>query len=163
MSAFMFYLKHWSAFLKAQRQKIICYFDTNLCLFNPKFDTILCCVVVKTQMFTTSTPRCTNCVRTYHWHNFSSPTHLNVPSLVVTSRGEKPHSATPCRCCRHRWHHQLRCLWCRLCRTQPYPATATTHSHRTPHHAAAAAAEAAANDNGEAMIAAYEGQWVILI
>ena len=63
-----------------------------MCLFNPKFNPILCFSNIKTQICTMSPIGCSNCVQTYLRHIFSSPP-LDVPSLV-TSRGEEPHPAT---------------------------------------------------------------------
>ncbi len=43
-------VEHNGAFLKTQRHKNIGHKDTNLCLFNPIFNPIICMAVIKTQM-----------------------------------------------------------------------------------------------------------------
>ena len=48
------------AFLKTQRHNFKGHKNTNLCLFNPIFNPIICMSVIKTQICTTSPPRCAN-------------------------------------------------------------------------------------------------------
>ncbi len=49
---------HTSSRVKTQRHKNICCFNINMYLFNLKFNPILCCLNIKTQVYTTPLPRC---------------------------------------------------------------------------------------------------------
>ena len=131
----------FGAFLKKQRHKIICYFDINSCLFNPKFNHILCFLNITRQICTNSPLRCKNCLRTYLRHIFLSPP-LNVPLLVTSrekSRTPPPPHAAACRPTRHCCMPPLHTAPHRCCcrRTLPHPATAV-HCRPTLHPAAAA-------------------------
>jgi hypothetical protein len=111
------------AFLKTQRHNFKGHKNTNLCLFNPIFNPIICMSVIKTQICRTSPPRCANLcpdisltyifispvrisfsVSTWHQrHAVSARHHRTLPPPLPLSH------AVSLRC-RHRR---------RRCRTQP--------------------------------------------
>jgi hypothetical protein len=112
------------AFLKTQKHKNIGHKDTNLCLFNPIFNPIICMSVIKTQICRTSPPRSANlCPDISLTYIFISP--LNVPSLVTEKSCTPPPHAAAAR--RHRC----------LCRTLPLPAATTSLTTPTRHRRAA--------------------------
>ncbi len=124
------------AFLKTQRHKNIGHKDTNLCLFNPIFNPIICIPVIKTQICRMSPPRSANLCPDISLTYFHLP-----PQRAVPCHGEEPHAAAARR------------RLC-LCRTLPLPAAATAaaaaHNCRMPYSAATVAtADAFADDNGE--------------
>ncbi len=90
------------AFLKTQRHKYISHKDTNLCLFNPIFNPIICMTVIKTQICRTSPPRSANlCPDILSLTYFHLPPHRAVPC-----HGEEPHAAAARRHRRRLCHHR---------------------------------------------------------
>ena len=106
------YFNNSGAFLKTQRKKNIGHKDTNLCLFNPIFNPIICMLVIK-HKFAEPPPHVLQIyVRTYLWHIFSSPpsTCRPLPRRRAARRRCTPpllplsHAAAPRR--RHLAHHR---------------------------------------------------------
>ena len=115
------------AFLKTQRHNFKGHKNTNLCLFNPIFNPIICLSVIKTQICTTSPPRCANLCPDISLTYFYFPRENFIFRLDVTPAARRLRTSS---------HAAATTAFVARCLSPPPPPPAplphTTAARRTP-------------------------------